>query len=366
MEQVVVRLFFLATWALCACGYEARFKDCAIACTASSGCPDDFTCGSEGACRAPGAIATCSSILDGGPDAQVVPSCVGVPATCGPAGTSPCCSSSLVPGGTFYRNHDVGTDNMFPGTALPATVSSFRLDTYEVTIGRFRQFVNEGMGTQASPPAVGAGVRTLNGMASQGGWDSTWNAALKANTADLVAAIKAGGTWTDTPGANENLPVNVITWFEAFAFCSWDGGFLPTQAEENFAAAGGSQQRAYPWSNPASSLAIDCAHANYDAQPHCVNPPGGAANRVGSESPEGDGAYGQADLGGNVAEWMLDYVGAPPTPCTDCATLTPAANRIIRGGSWYQIAVTLRTARPDGITPAFRGYDLGVRCARSP
>jgi formylglycine-generating enzyme required for sulfatase activity len=255
---------------------------------------------------------------------------------------------------------------MFPSTALPATISSFRLDTYEVTIGRFRQFVNAaGLGTQATPPASGAGARTLNGMASQGGWDPTWNASLKANTADLVAALKCDAEWTDAPGINDALPVHCLTWYEAFAFCVWDGGFLPTQAEWNFAAAGGSQQRAYPWSSPAGSLAIDCAHANYDAQPHCVNPPGGTANRVGSESPEGDGAYGQADLGGNVWEWTLDYGGTPLSACNDCATLTPNANRIIRGGSWYVIAVSLRTARPDGAAPTFRGYDLGVRCARA-
>jgi formylglycine-generating enzyme required for sulfatase activity len=198
-------------------------------------------------------------------------------------------------------------------------------------------------------------------MSSQAGWDATWNTSLAVDTATLVAMIKCDATWTDTPGANEALPVNCITWFEAFAFCVWDEGFLPTAAEWNYAAAGGDAQRAYPWSSPASSLTIDCAHENYSNSP-C----GGAANRVGSESPTGDGAFGQSDLGGNVWEWVLDYAGTPPVPCSDCAVLSPAANRMMRGGSWYDIAVSSRTAFLGGQAPTFRGYDAGVRCARAP
>src|SRR5262245_21261202 len=148
-------------------------------------------------------------------------SCTGLDPTCGPEGTSPCCGSTLVPGGAFYRSYDVGTDNAWPDMTNPATVSDFRLDTYEVTVGRFRQFVNAGMGTQAAPPATGAGARTLNGLAGQGGWEPTWTASLPVDTAALVAGVKCDGpyeTWSDTPGAREALPMNCSTWYEAFAF----------------------------------------------------------------------------------------------------------------------------------------------------
>ena len=112
------------------------------------------------------------------------PSCIGLPATCGPSGNEDCCMSLLVPGGAFFRGYDgvVSTDKSYP-----ATVSDFYLDKYEITVGRFRQFANAGMGTQASPPAAGAGVHPL---IAASGWDSGWNANLPADTVALKTAVK--------------------------------------------------------------------------------------------------------------------------------------------------------------------------------
>jgi len=311
---------------------------------------------------------------DGGApgDGRPMLSCVGLGSTCGASGTSPCCESPVVPGGTFFRSYDVGTDARYTNMTNPATVSDFRFDTYEVTVRRFRQFVNAGMGTQQQPPSADAGARRLNGMANQGGWDPTWNANLTTDTTALVNAVKCSPdyqSWTNLPGANEDLPMNCLTWFEAFAFCVWDGGFLPTEAEWNYAAAGGDEQRAYPWSSPPSSLAIDCSYANYfidmPAGMHCVGGGLGAMNRVGSESPKGDGKYGQADLAGNAWEWTLDWYQATyPNPCDDCVVLAPGSDRVFRGGNFFFDAISLRGAfRFRGLS---RSFDLGVRCARTP
>src|SRR5262245_49104618 len=123
---------------------------------------------------------------------------------CGPMGNAPCCDSKPVPGGTFLRGYDVAADMMFADMTSPATVSSFRLDTYEVTVGRFRQFVEAGMGTQLSPPAPGAGA---HGNIPNSGWDSAWNPSLAADTSALRAALQCNPsyyTWSDAPGNNEN------------------------------------------------------------------------------------------------------------------------------------------------------------------
>jgi len=55
-----------ASVALGACGYGAAFHDCAVACSAESGCPSGFACGAEGMCRAAGATTACSAIIDDG------------------------------------------------------------------------------------------------------------------------------------------------------------------------------------------------------------------------------------------------------------------------------------------------------------
>src|SRR5262245_57064468 len=65
-------------------------------------------------------------------------SCRAQPKTCGPMASTDCCESPLVPGGTFKRSYDgVG----YTDVSKVATVSDFRLDMFEVTVGRFRRFV---------------------------------------------------------------------------------------------------------------------------------------------------------------------------------------------------------------------------------
>ena len=360
------------TLTVAACAYDARFNDCAISCSAATGCPSGLSCGSEGLCRTPGLVAACSTLPDAAPPSDP-PSCSGLAATCGLNANDDCCSTAMpIPGGTFYRGYDVAADSMYPDMSYPATVSAFRLDKYEVTVGRFRAFVDAGMGIQASAPAMDAGARTLNGMASQGGWNASWNVSLSADTITLKANVKCDSTyqtWTDTVSIDDNRPMNCVTWYEAMAFCIWDGGFLPTEVEWNFAAAGGDEQRAYPWSSPASSTTIDCSYANYDINipsgTYCINGTTGATNRVGSESPKGDGKWGQSDLAGNVYEWTLDkYVSPYDNPCNDCADLTPAPYRVIRGGYTLTGAPYLRTADRRVETPTITAALVGVRCAR--
>jgi formylglycine-generating enzyme len=298
-------------------------------------------------------------------------SCMGLAMTCGAGGNDNCCRAATVPGGTFYRSYDgVGYDDM----SHPATVTTFVLDQYEVTVGRFRAFANAGLGTQTHAPAVGSGAHPkLPGS----GWDSAWSANLAVDTGGLIAMVKCDSTyqtWTDAAGANESKPINCVTWYEAMAFCIWDGGYLPTEAEWNYAASGGSDQRVYPWSmNPASSTSIDCTYANYrvDSPPgiYCVNNTTGAVNRVGSESPKGDARWSHSDLSGNVWEWVLDWYVSPAysVPCNDCANLTPTIERVIRGGAFNNATSLpfLRTAFHGGHPPTSRGFDVGVRCART-
>ena len=304
---------------------------------------------------------------DGPPKPPQFTSCMGLAATCGASATDNCCRAATVMGGTFRRSYDgVGYTDM----NNPATISTFVLDKYEVTVGRFRAFVNAGLGTWAlgGAPAAGAGAHP-NLVGS--GWDSGWNASLASETAALKAAVKCEPsyqTWTDVPGANENKPMSCVSWYEAMAFCIWDGGYLPTEAEWNYAASGGSEQRVYPWSNPASSVIIDCANANYNPGTPCT----GSISRVGA-LPNSDGRdwgqSGHSDLAGNVWEWTLDWY-MDPYPnyqsCNDCANLNTTSTRVIRGGSFVDNALYLHAALRNSFSPVGRNASFGFRCARTP
>jgi len=287
-----------------------------------------------------------------------LPSCVELAATCGPTGNESCCISQLIPGGTFNRGND---------PAYPATISDFRLDAYEITVGRFRKFVDAGQGTQAAAPATGAGA---NPNAPGTGWNAAWNVNLPASTADLRSRLHCSAmfqTWADSPAGNEGRPLNCVSWYEAAAFCTWDAGWLPTEAEWNYAAAGGNEQRMYPW----GAAAPDASRASFQEGTSCIGDgmPSCALTdliTVGSK-PAGNGRWGHSDLGGNVFEWTFDWFASPyANPCTNCVNLMPTTNRTGRGGSFNFPAARLATGARSLLAPGNRNFDLGFRCARSP
>jgi formylglycine-generating enzyme required for sulfatase activity len=298
------------------------------------------------------------------PSAPTSVSCTGLANTCGPDGTESCCTSLEVPGGTYYRGYDLAG---LGDQERPATVSSFRLDKYEITVGRFRQFVMAGKGTQASPPASGDGAHAI---IAGSGWRPVWTASLPIDQAALIVAIKSGGsqvTWTDGAGGNESRPMNSINWYEAMAFCAWDGGYLPTEAEWNYAGTGGNQQRAYPWSDPPAALLLDSSRASYqdgtcmgDGLPGCTLED---YVRVGSK-PAGNGRWGHADLAGNVFEWVFDTTY--PLVCVDCGSnVGDSAGNLIRGGAaTYSVTAALRPGSRTSTSSGSHAAIFGARCAR--
>jgi formylglycine-generating enzyme required for sulfatase activity len=230
------------------------------------------------------------------------------------------------------------------------------LDTYEISVGRFRQFVDAYPG---SKPAPGSGKNPHN--PADEGWEAAWNASLPVDQAELIEAVQVcDPDFRTFTAGNDALPMNCITWFEAFAFCIWDGGRLPTEAEWNYAAAGGDDQRTYPWSYPFDSEEIDDSYAVYG--------PTTSTAVVGSRSPKGDAKWGQADLAGNVWEWSLDWYhgGVYAKNCVDCADFDDYTIRVIRGGDFYTDAVNLLTTERLYHAPNQPDFGVGARCARNP
>jgi sulfatase modifying factor 1 len=336
---------------------------------------------------------------DSGPDGDIVAplegGVVGLPACqtgsdgvvdCG-ASRESCCTTLAVAGGTYFRTYTSDTDggpNEMDGgpnaEADPARVSGFRLDKYLVTVGRFRQFVNAWNGGVGYAPPPGSGKHAqLNGglgLASVGDdagleYETGWLASDDGNIAPTDANLACDpsfATWTTSAGSNERLPINCVNWWEAYAFCVWDGGFLPSEAEWECAAAGGSQQLEYPWGS--TDPGTENQYAIYDCQ-YPSGSPGGCTD-VSNIAPVGTatlgaGLWGQLDLAGDLWEWNLDwYAESYVDPCSDCAYLLPASSRVFRGGSFYDPTSHLFPPYRSGDSPASRYDYLGFRCARSP
>jgi formylglycine-generating enzyme required for sulfatase activity len=287
---------------------------------------------------------------------------MGLAPTCGPNRDQDCCSSALVPGGSFNRSNDA---------AFPATVSPFQLDIYAVTVGRFRKFVADYY-ANGWRPAAGQGKNPHN--SADTGWDAAWNSNLPPDVvSQLTTNLNCDGkfpTWTATPGGNENRPITCESWYEAFAFCVWDGGRLPTEAEYNFASAGGDEQRFYPWSNPPGDTTIDTSYLSYN----CISDGSAAGDCAATDvmvvgsKPKGNGRWGHADLAGNVLHWTRDWNGGYQVPCSDCAQLTTTDMwRLLRGGSYSYAASYQTSAFRFGLYFGYyRSSEIGFRCARNP
>ncbi|MGC4087950.1 MAG: formylglycine-generating enzyme family protein [Polyangiaceae bacterium] len=338
----------------------------------------------SGGAAASGGSATSGGQSSGGAvNANEPPSCKQLAPNCG-ANQESCCTSPLVTGGTLY----LGYDGVYSKTKYYlASVADFRLDKFEVTVGRYRAFVEAWVG--GFRPAAGAGkhvhLNSGNGLAGanggfETGWDTAWASKLPSTRGDFDTKLLCAQqqTWTPNVGNNEHLPANCIDWYQAAAFCTWDGGFLPSYAENIYVGHAGAEQRVYPWgaTEPGANAQLAVYGGYYGTVPpmcigtDCFAPVGMV--------PAGNSKFGQSDIAGNVWEWTFDYWTNLTTPCSNCAYLqaygAEAVNcsggpcRYIRGGGANSSVEQLRVAAGSTQSPGpdTISWAIGVRCARVP
>jgi len=179
----------------------------------------------------------------------------------------------------------------------------------------------------------------------------------------MSEAAREPEKWRDSKYNSPDQPVVGVSWFESMSYCKWLSAAsgleisLPTEAQWEFAARGGDEQREYPWGNeePSSEHALYLRMAN--------NPVA-----VGSY-PRGAARWGHLDLAGNVWEWCRD-AWSEASPTGGVVVVNPwqrsgSTRRILRGGTWWVGSESLRSAARDRYRARDRSHGIGFRVVAS-
>ena len=194
-----------------------------------------------------------------------------------------------------------------------------------------------------------------------------------------------GANWKHPQGPNSDIvgkdqfPVSQVSWDDANAYCQWAGKRLPTEAEWEYAARGGLQNKVYSWGNIFEELGVSKCNFWQGKFPYLnLNVDGyiGAAP-VKSFPPNGYGLY---DIAGNVWEWCADlynnsyYIQLskqktsinPKGPIKSFDPDEPLIRkRVMRGGSFlcndsycsgYRVSARMKSSPDSGME------HLGFRC----
>jgi formylglycine-generating enzyme len=153
-------------------------------------------------------------------------------------------------------------------------------------------------------------------------------------------------------------PVAGVSWFEAVRYCQWltsQSGRtyrLPTEAEWEFAARGGMEQKNFPWGDDPPQ-----SRPNYATRWHTGPEP------VGRFVPN---AFGLYDMCENVHEWCSDWYDADyyaSSPERNPRGPEAGERKASRGGSWRHHVKISRCSARSSIPPAFQYADYGFRVA---
>ena len=162
-----------------------------------------------------------------------------------------------------------------------------------------------------------------------------------------------------------NKPVEKVSWNQCQEFIfrlndlTGQQFRLPSEAEWEFAARGGTKSKNYTYSG--GNDLNDLAWYNYNAYAVGSSSPDYGTHVVGTRLPNELGLY---DMTGNVWEWCQDWYGSYSAENqTDPTGPETGSNHVIRGGGWTNYPSLLRIAARSNYLPTFTGNFIGLRLA---
>lgn len=170
--------------------------------------------------------------------------------------------------------------------------------------------------------------------------------------------------WTSVMGSNPSyfttdsqLPVERVSWNDCQTFITklnelTGGNFrLPTEAEWEFAARGGTQSKGYTYSGGNTIGDVAWYTSNSSSKTHAVK----------TKQPNELSIY---DMSGNVREWCQDWFENYSSAAVSDPTGPSAGTyRVPRGGSWNETADRCRSASRYYSTPRSASDSFGLRLA---
>jgi sulfatase modifying factor 1 len=271
-----------------------------------------------------------------------------------------------LPGGRFRLGTDTSPlpqDGESPARVV--NVPPFAIDPCAVTNEWFREFV------------LCTGYRT---DAERYGWSLVFSAFVPGVAPTAAAGAPAwwrrvaGAYWQHPEGPQSSLagrldhPVVHVSWNDAVAFATWAGGRLPTEAEWEYAAAGGLSTPRFPWGDQEpddlSFQPCNIWQGAFPAHNSCADGyPGTAPSNAFAAN-----NYGLFNMAGNTWEWCADIFrlrSLARAAKQRNASARASGERLLKGGSYlchrsycYRYRIAARTGATADSSTGHVGFRL--------
>jgi formylglycine-generating enzyme required for sulfatase activity len=180
------------------------------------------------------------------------------------------------------------------------------------------------------------------------------------------------GTPLNPGWGDDAMQIVMVSWDDAQAFCRWGGGRLPTEAEWEYSARGGSTTARYgnlndvAWSADNSGRELLDATAIYQKVQSSyyqrLKDNGNSMHAVAQKRPN---QFGLFDMLGNVWQWVNDWYDETyyqNSPSQDPLGPASGRERTLRGGSFNGFPSYLRVSTRYGASQDLKLFQNGFRC----